>query len=88
MSVRKHLFQYNNDTLREFAQSLYDYALKDKLSAEGLSMNNNSTGLILPKMTTTQREAIAAPIEGAAVYDTTLHIMYVWDGTAWKAAWA
>jgi hypothetical protein len=37
----------------------------------------------LPRMTTTQKNAITA-FEGALVYDLTLHKMQVFNGTAWE----
>lgn len=43
-------------------------------------------GVLIPRMTTTQRTAISAT-EGLMVYDTTLHKLYVFDGTIWQAAW-
>lgn len=51
-----------------------------KVTITGLS-------LLLPRLTTTQRTAIALPDEGLAVYDTTLHKLFIWDGTTWQAAW-
>jgi len=51
-----------------------------KVTISGLS-------LLLPRLTTAQRTAISSPDEGLAVYDTTLHKLYVFDGTSWQAAW-
>jgi hypothetical protein len=51
-----------------------------KVTVSGLS-------LLLPRLTTVQRTAIVSPDEGLAVYDTTLHKLYVFDGTTWQAAW-
>lgn len=39
------------------------------------------------KMTTTQRTAIVSPEEGIAIYDTTLHKLFVYDGTTWQQTW-
>lgn len=51
-----------------------------KVTISGLS-------LLLPRLTTTERNNIVSPDEGLAVYDTTLHKLYVYDGTTWQAAW-
>lgn len=39
------------------------------------------------KVTTAERLAIASPEEGSAVYDTTAHRLYVYDGSTWQATW-
>ena len=46
-----------------------------------------TAGFVPTKLTTAQRTAIVAPEEGVMVYDTDLHKLYVWDGSAWQAAW-
>lgn len=40
-------------------------------------------GMLPPRMTTTQRLAIASPAEGLMVYDLTLHQMAYFNGTIW-----
>jgi hypothetical protein len=39
------------------------------------------------KMTTAERTGIASPEEGLAIYDTTLHKLFVYDGTTWQQTW-
>jgi hypothetical protein len=51
-----------------------------KVTISGLS-------LLLPRLTTAQRTGIVSPDEGLAVYDTTLHKLYIFDGTVWQGAW-
>jgi len=48
---------------------------------------STTQGLLPPRMTTTQREAISTPAEGLLVYDLTLHKLYCYDGSAWQACW-
>jgi len=55
-------------------------------SAE-LAVSSTTAGLLPPRMTTTQKNAISSPAEGLCVYDLTLHKLYVWDGSIWQAAW-
>jgi hypothetical protein len=58
-------------------------------AAASASLNIVSTtqGVLFPRMTTTQKNAIGAPAEGLTVYDLTLHKLYTYDGTIWQAAW-
>jgi len=41
-------------------------------------------GVLLPRMTTTQKNAIASPAEGLEVYDSTLKKKCFYNGTAWE----
>lgn len=45
---------------------------------------NHNLGVLLPRMSTTQKNAIASPAEGLIVYDLTLHALCVYNGSAWK----
>ncbi|MBK7753320.1 MAG: hypothetical protein IPI41_12160 [Flavobacteriales bacterium] len=40
-------------------------------------------GLLVPRMTTTERAAITAPAQGAVVYETTTDLFWHFNGTAW-----
>lgn len=51
-----------------------------------LDVVSTTRGFLPPRMTTTQRLAISTPAEGLAVYDLTLHALFVWNGSAWQAA--
>lgn len=57
------------------------------VASAALQVNSTTQGFLPPRMTTTQRTAISSPDEGLCVYDLTLHKLYVWDGSAWQAAW-
>jgi hypothetical protein len=48
-----------------------------------LTMNSTTKGFLPPRMTTTQRNAIATPAAGLMVYDTTLNLMAYYNGTLW-----
>lgn len=52
-----------------------------------MDIGSTTRGILPPRMTTTQKNAISSPAEGLMVYDTTLHKLYVYDGTTWQAAW-
>ncbi len=54
--------------------------------AGALDITSTTKGFLPPRMTTAQRTALTA-VEGLTVYDLTLHKLYVYDGSAWQAAW-
>jgi hypothetical protein len=49
-----------------------------------LEMVSTSKGMLPPRMTEAQRDAIAKPIpEGLTIYNLTSHVMNTWDGIKW-----
>ena len=71
----------------------------NKLQAQGIGINNptpaatalldltsNNKGLLIPRMDSTHRVAIASPAKGLLVYDTTstLNRFFYFDGTVWR----
>ncbi|WP_179019027.1 hypothetical protein [Winogradskyella forsetii] len=46
-----------------------------------LDLNSNSKGLLAPRMTTLEREAIASPAESLLVFDTDLDAFYFYNST-------
>lgn len=53
------------------------------LASSRLTVNSTTQGFLPPRMTTTQRNAIASPATGLLVYDTTLLSEFQYNGTAW-----
>jgi len=49
-----------------------------------LESSSTTKGWLPPRMTTTQKNAISSPAEGLIVYDTTLHKLCVYTGSAWE----
>jgi hypothetical protein len=49
-----------------------------------LDISSTTKGFLPPRMTTTQKNAISSPAEGLIVYDTTLHKLCVYTGSAWE----
>jgi hypothetical protein len=47
-------------------------------------MKSTALGFLPPRMTTTQKGAISTPAEGLVVYDSTLHKLCVYTGSAWE----
>ena len=48
-----------------------------------LDVTSTTQGFLPPRMTTTQKNAIASPAAGLMVYDTTLNLISVYNGTIW-----
>jgi len=48
-----------------------------------VSINTTSGALILPRLTTVQRDAIASPVTGMLIFNTTLITFQGYDGTNW-----
>jgi hypothetical protein len=48
-----------------------------------LDMTSTTQGVLIPRMTTTQRAAIATPVIGLQVYDTDTKSVWSYNGAAW-----
>ena len=48
-----------------------------------LDVSSTSQGLLVPRMTTTQRNAIASPATGLLVFDLSTTSFWYFDGTSW-----
>ena len=46
-------------------------------------VESTTKGFLPPRMTTTQKNAIASPATGLMVYDTTLNVITYYNGTTW-----
>lgn len=53
-----------------------------------LEVQGNNRGVLLPRMTTTQRNAISAPANGLIIYNTTTNCMEVNVGTTASPDWS
>jgi uncharacterized protein (TIGR02145 family) len=49
-----------------------------------LELNSNSQGFLPPRMSAAQMTAIASPVEGLVVYNTTRNCLAYYDGTVFK----
>jgi hypothetical protein len=49
-----------------------------------LDVNSTSKGLLPPRMSTTQRDAIASPATGLTIYNTTTNCTNSFDGLGWR----
>ena len=54
-------------------------------SSAALEVGSTTKGFLLPRMTTAERDLIAAPVEGLEVYNTTLSLKQYYDGASWNS---
>lgn len=54
-------------------------------TSSALDISATNKGLLTPRMTTTQRNAIVSPAVGLLVYDTDTKSLWSYDGTNWVA---
>lgn len=50
-----------------------------------LDLTSTTRGLLLPRLTTTQRDAVVSPTNGLAVYNTALDTLDVYAASAWQS---
>jgi len=50
-----------------------------------LDISSTSKGILIPRMTTTERVSITTPPNGLLVYDTDKNELYHYNGTGWRA---
>ena len=53
-----------------------------------ITINSTTAGLLIPRMTSTQRLAITPLIAGLQVYDTSINKIFIFDGTIWGSVGA
>lgn len=51
-----------------------------------LDINSTTQGILVPRMTTTQRNAISAPTNGLLIYNLSTNQFNYFDGTVWQSA--
>ncbi len=83
-----------------FAAAIFFYSATNLVFSQSLSINTDGStanasamldiksttkGLLIPRMTTAQRTAIATPATGLQVYDTDLNLLYFYNGSSWTS---
>jgi hypothetical protein len=54
-------------------------------ASAALDIASTTSGMLVPRMTTTQRTAISSPATGLLVFDSDLKVFYFYNGTAWTS---
>jgi len=49
-----------------------------------LDLKSTTTGLLPPRMTSTERDAIASPAAGLTIYNTSINCLEFWNGSRWR----
>ncbi len=55
-------------------------------ASAALEIQSTSKGLLPPRLSQAQRDAIASPATGLTIYNTTTNKLNTWNGTSWDAA--
>ena len=53
-------------------------------AAAQVQIDSTTRGVLLPRMTTTEINAIVSPLKGLTVFNTTLNTLCTHNGTAWR----
>jgi hypothetical protein len=53
-------------------------------ASAAIQADSTTQGFLMPRMTTTQRDAIATPATGLSIYNTTTNSVNYYNGTAWE----
>lgn len=85
---RKNKFTMSKKLLLILAVALTVFTGYAQEPSAAFQVDATDKGFLMPRVTTTQRNAIATPAEGLQVYDTDTKSVWVYDGTAWVAATA
>jgi len=74
----------NTLNLRKYVKVLGDDGgFGNNNASAALQIDGTNRGFLPPRLTTTQKNAIATPAAGLQVYDTTLNQMSYYNGTTW-----
>ncbi len=96
----KSILKYNKDVFRFSILTLYLLLTTYYLSTAQIAINTDGTapdasamldvsstdkGMLIPRMTTAERENISSPATGLMVYDSDENSFWYYNGTAWTA---
>jgi hypothetical protein len=72
--------------MAQFAQAQHGIGVTNPHASAALEISSTNKGILFPRMTTTQRDAITSPAEGLMIYNTTTSCINTYKGGAWKSA--
>jgi len=72
-------------SITAFGQNSVGIGTASPNTSAALDISSTTKGLLIPRMTSTQRSAIASPAAGLLVYDTDAKSLYQYNGTSWVA---
>ena len=71
-------------TASSFAQNNIGIGTTTPASSALLDISSTNKGLLIPRMTTAQRTAIATPAKGLMVFDNDTSSYWYFNGSAWS----
>ena len=74
----------NNTTIASATSTTFLINTTSQIASSILTIDSTTKGILIPRMTTTQINAITSPATGLEVYNTTLQQPCFYDGTGWK----
>jgi len=76
---------YVNGTAPNYINGVLSIGTNAPDAAAKVQINSTTQGFLPPRMTTTQRNAIATPPAGLMIYNTSTNKLNFYNGTAWEA---
>lgn len=76
---------YVNGTAPNYINGVLTIGTTTPDAAAKVQINSTTQGFLPPRMTTTQRNAIATPPAGLMIYNTSTNKLNFYNGTAWEA---
>ena len=74
---------YNQQNQQQFLNMLRLY-FNQLDNFTQIQIQSTLNGIVVPNFTTTQKNALVAPVAGQVIFDTTLAKLCVYSGTAWQ----
>lgn len=85
-SNAKGIYQTGANTTNNFVGGTMFGSTSAPSAVAAIEVSSTTKGILFPRMTTTQRDAITA-VAGLAIFNTTTTKLEVYDGTTWQACW-
>jgi len=85
-SSAKGVYQSGANTTNNFVGGTMFGSTSAPSAVAAIEVSSTTKGILFPRMTTTQRDAITA-VAGLAIFNTTTSKLEVYDGAAWQQCW-
>jgi hypothetical protein len=73
-----------SNTVRLNNKMIVGTTASDAVASAQFQIDSTTTGFLPPRMTTTQKNAIASPAAGLIVYDSTTNKLQCYNGSTWN----
>lgn len=82
----KGIYQTGASTTNNFVGGTMFGSTSAPSAVAAIEVSSTTKGILFPRMTTTERNAISA-VAGLAIFNTTTTKLEVYDGATWQACW-